>query len=202
MIDPCVTLKAAFVALACSYATFSAAQEAESAPVDIPSDAPDVLSEDPQVLLDMLASEADPAEADRLANEVLERWSRSGSPTIDVLMRRAADAMSREDWSRAIAHLTAATDHAPGFAEAWNKRAEAFFMAEETGMALADIEQTLILEPRHFGALAGLGIILEQLGEDRAALNAFRRAQEIYPAEQNVSGAVERLEAVTGGRTL
>ena len=73
---------------------------------------------------------------------------------------------------------------------------------EEYGAALADIEQALILEPRHFEALTGLGIVFERLGEERAALAAMRAAQVVYPAEENIGGAIERLEIQTGGRTL
>ena len=91
---------------------------------------------------------------------------------------------------------------APEFAEGWNKRAEAFFMLDRYGAAMADIEQVLILEPRHFGAWAGLGLLMEAMDLDQGALRAFRRATEIYPAEKNVAGAIERLELQTGGRTL
>lgn len=160
------------------------------------------LPDDVEAVLDMLAAEVDPGEAGRLADEVLERWSHSGSPTLDRLMRRGEDAMLAEAWPRAVAHLTAVIDHSPDFAAGWAKRAEAFFMMDEYGAAMADIEQALILEPRHFGALAGLGIILDRLGSPEAALAAMRAAQAIYPAEENVAAAVERLEIQTGGRTL
>ena len=160
------------------------------------------LPDDMDALLSLLAAEADPGEAGRLADEVLERWSHSGSATLDRLMRRGEDAMLAEDWPRAVAHLTAVIDHAPDFAAAWAERAEAFFMMDRYGAALADIEQVLILEPRHFGALAGLGIILDRLGSPDAALAAMRAAQLVYPAEENVAGAIERLEIQTGGRTL
>lgn len=160
------------------------------------------IASDADALLDLLAAEADPGEADRLADEVLERWSHTGSPALDLLMRRADEAMLAEDWRRAVAHLTAVTDHAPDFAAGWAKRAEAFYQMDRFGASLADIEQVLILEPRHFEALAGLGIILEQLGSPEAALSALRSAQAIYPAEENIAGAVERLEIQTGGRTL
>lgn len=205
MIDLRVTLKALSVLTLGCYATFVAAQEGEE---QMLSDlqgaltAPEPLSADPDVLLDQLAVEADPIEAGRLANEIIERWSHSGSDSMDLLMRRADEAVNDGDYPRAIAHLTALTDHAPDFAEGWNKRAEVFFLMEEFGAAMADIEQVLILEPRHFGALAGLGIMLEMMGQDRPALRAFQAALVIYPAEENVNDAVERLETSTGGRTL
>ena len=209
MIDAKVMLKALCFAAGLGYATSwvaaqEAAPEAEAPAGDaaVIEDPPEILSADPAVLLEQLAAEADPVEAGRLAREVLERWSHSGSDAMDLLLARGAAAVEAEDWPRAIAHLTALTDHAPEFAEGWAKRAEAFFRMGEYGAAMADLEQVLILEPRHFEALAGLGLILVELGEEEAALRAFHRAQEIYPAEENVAGAVERLEIQTGGRTL
>ncbi|SDZ11479.1 Tetratricopeptide repeat-containing protein [Jannaschia faecimaris] len=194
MIDLRVTLKALTLAVACCYATYSLAQ-----------DAPEVLSEDAQVLLNRLGTltaEEDAGEATRLAAEILERWTHSGSAALDLLLRRGTDAMEAGDYKRAISHLTALTDHAPDFAEGWNERATAFFLMEEYGAAIADIEQVLILEPRHFGALAGLGIILQQLGDDAGALRALKAAAQVYPAEENVNQAIERLEQQTGERTL
>ncbi|WP_308917019.1 tetratricopeptide repeat protein [Jannaschia sp. LMIT008] len=183
-----VSLKALIVAAALCYATSPVAQ--------------DVLSDDPDILLDELAVEGDPGEATRLAGEVVERWSHSGSPALDLLMERAVGAAAEGDFATAIAHLTAVTDHAPEFAEGWNRRAETFFRMERYGAALADIEQVLILEPRHFGALGGAGVILDILDRPHAALAAFRRAAEIYPAEENIRDAIARLEQETGGRSL
>ncbi|WP_245624174.1 tetratricopeptide repeat protein [Jannaschia donghaensis] len=198
MIDLRVTLKALMVIAACSYATFSMAQA-------VPDAQPEVLSEDPQVLLNRLGTltgEADAGEAARLAAEIVERWTHSGSAALDLLLRRGQAAMEEGEYRQAIAHLTALTDHAPDFAEGWNQRATAFFLMEEYGAAIADIEQVLILEPRHFGALAGLGIMLQQLGDDVGALRAFKAAAQVYPAEENVNRAIEQLEQQTGERTL
>lgn len=221
MVDVRVTLKALVVLLAAGYVTSpapAAAQgampappgegapawpDADAAPRGEPGAAPpEPLPDDPDALLDMLAAEADPVEAGRLAREIEERWSHSGSDAIDLLLVRGRAAIEAGDLPRAVAHLTALTDHAPGFAAGWNARAEAFFLLERPGAALADLEQVLILEPRHFGALAGVGIVLDQLDRPEAALRAFRRAQEVYPAEENVAAAVARLEVQTGGRTL
>lgn len=198
MMDPRATLKVLTVVVACGYVTFAAAQ-------DNTTPGGEVLDADPQVLLNRLGTltgEGDAVEASRLAREILERWTHSGSATMDLLLRRGTDAIEDGDFNRAIAHLTALTDHAPEFAEAWNQRATAFFLSERFGEALSDIEQVLILEPRHFGALAGLGIILEQLGDSKGALKALRGAAQVYPAEENVNRAIERLESETGERTL
>lgn len=176
--------------MSCAYATFAPAQE---------------LDADPQALLNRLGTltaEADAVEAGRLAGEILERWTHSGSAAMDLLLQRGQRAIQDGEFPRAVAHLTALTDHAPQFAEGWNQRATAFFLMDRYGEAISDIEQVLILEPRHFGALAGLGIILEQLGEEEAALRALKAARQVHPAEENVNGAIERLEQQTGERTL
>ncbi|WP_245190923.1 tetratricopeptide repeat protein [Jannaschia formosa] len=191
MIDLRVTFNAFVMALAIGYATSAPAQE--------------VLSEDPDVLLNRLGTltaPEDAVEARRLSREIEERWSHSGSAAMDLLLERGRDAIEAEDWPRAIAHLTALTDHAPDWAAAWNLRATAFFLTDRYGPAISDIEQALILEPRHFGALAGLGIIMDQLGEQEKALEAFRRAQQVFPAEENVNAAIERLERELGDRAL
>jgi len=202
MIDLRVTLKALAVGSLAFYATFSQAQSVEITPDDPPIER---LSDDPQVLLNRLGTltaEEDVGEATRLAAEILERWTHSGSATLDLMLTRGMDAIEGGDFPRAISQLTGLTDHAPDFAEGWNQRATAFFLMEEYGAALTDIEQVLILEPRHFGALAGLGIILQQLGDEKGALRALRAAAQVYPAEENVNQAIEQLEMATGGRTL
>ena len=194
-------LKALAIACACGYATFAAAQ---GTPGGAPS-ASDVLPDDAQALLNRLGTltaEEDAGEAARLAGEIEERWTHSGSATLDLLLTRGRDAIGVGELERALAHLTALTDHAPDFAEGWNQRATAFFLMDRYGEALSDLEQALILEPRHFGALAGLGVILERLGEDGAALRAFRAAAQVYPTEENIRSAIERLEAQSGERTL
>src|SRR5690606_3470319 len=94
----------------------------------------------------------------RLAEaDILREWSKSGSPAMDLLLKRGREAMEAGDLKAAIEHLTALTDHAPEFAEGWNARATAYFLAGAFGPSVDDIRHTLALNPRHFGALAGLG---------------------------------------------
>ena len=197
-----VTLKALSVVLACGYATFPLAQEttdgtAAGTSQDVMGDVQAMLNR-----LGTLTAPEDAGEAARLAGEIVERWTHSGSPTLDLLLSRGKAAIGVGELPQAIASLTALTDHAPDFAEGWNQRATAFFLMDRYGEALSDLEQVLILEPRHFGALAGLGVILEGMGEEKAALRALRAAHQVYPTEENVNAAIERLQAQTGERTL
>lgn len=147
---------------------------------------------------------AEPEQEDwrKIEAEIVRHWSRSGSDAMDLLLERGQVAMEAGDWPRAVEHLSALIDHAPDFAEGWNGRATAFYMMGEYALSLSDVEQVLILNPRHFGALAGLAIMLEAMGDDRLALDAYRAAQAIHPHRPEVVRAVERLESKIGGAEL
>ena len=93
-------------------------------------------------------------------------------------------------------------DHAPEFAEAYNARATAFYQADKYGPSLQDIRTTLAMNPRHFGALSGLALILEELGEEEQALEAYRAIEAIHPNRANLKDAIERLEKAVGGVEL
>lgn len=134
--------------------------------------------------------------------QIWAEWSRSGSPALDLLLDRGRDALEAGDTQAAIEHFTALTDHAPAFAEGYNSRATAYFQADMYGPSLSDIETTLALNPRHFGALAGLAMILEALGYDSEALSAYRAVSAIHPHRPNVQEAIDRLEAGLAGAEL
>lgn len=146
--------------------------------------------------------EAEAGEAGRIEREIWAEWSKSGSPAMDLLLKRGRDAMEAGDTAAAVEHLTALIDHAPGFAEGWNARATAYFQAGQYGPSVADIAQTLRLNPRHFGALSGFGLILEQTGREAEALEVYRAALAIHPHLTSVEEAVERLEAKAAGQDL
>jgi tetratricopeptide (TPR) repeat protein len=134
--------------------------------------------------------------------DIWREWSRSGSAAMDLLLERGREALQAGDFNAAIEHLTALTDHAPDFAEGWNTRATAYYFAGLYGPALADIERTLALEPRHFGALSGLGMIFEELGRKEQALEAWRLAHAIHPHSPDINEAIERLEHELSGTDL
>ncbi len=134
--------------------------------------------------------------------QIMELWSESGSATADLLLRRGRTALDEEDYPTAVEHLTALTDHAPDFAEGWHTRATAFYMMEEFGLALRDLERALALNPDHFGALTGLGVVLERLGRPHAALRALTRAEALNPHRPDIRSALDRVRAETGAFTL
>jgi tetratricopeptide (TPR) repeat protein len=145
---------------------------------------------------------ADAGEAGRIEREIWIEWSKSGSPAEDLLLQRGKDAMELGDYPAAIEHFTAIIDQDPGFAEAWNARATAFYMSGAFGPSMADIGTVLSLNPRHFGALSGLALILEESGKPDKALAAYRAALAIHPHLEGATEAVERLETEAEGQEL
>jgi Flp pilus assembly protein TadD len=135
-------------------------------------------------------------------NEILNRFSKSGSDTTDLLMRWATEAIEEKNYAMSLDILDQVIVLKPDFAEAWNKRATVNFLREDHASSLSDIRQTLALEPRHFGALSGLGIILEQTGKKEAALAVFRKALAIDPLLDKVRETLERLEVETAGSSI
>ncbi len=152
----------------------------------------------------LFAQLAEPDQPDwqRIQDEIWAEWSRSGSDSMDLLLERGRDAMANGNLDAAIEHFTALIDHAPDFAEGWNARATAYFNAGLYGPSIADIERTLALNPRHFGALAGLALIFEELGYPKEALQAFRRAAELNPHAPDVKEGIARLEKEAAGTDL
>jgi tetratricopeptide (TPR) repeat protein len=147
-------------------------------------------------------SQAEPAEARRLAAEIEMEWSRSGSPAMNLLLQRGKDAIEAGEHDAAIEHLGALTDHAPGFVEGWHLRSVAFFRQDRYGLALSDIRQALALEPRHFNVLYGLGVLLDEMGQYALAHEAFTRVLALHPHHETVSDMRERVARKMGGAEL
>ena len=137
---------------------------------------------------------------ERVERRILAQWSKSGSAAMDLLLQRGRAALEAGELEAAIEHLTALTDHAPDFAEGWNARAAAFYERGDYGPAMVDLARALALNPSHFGAMAGLGLILEETGREAQALEAFRAAQAIHPHQPVISRSVARLQARVAGR--
>jgi len=167
----------------------------------LPGAAQEADETDESVLLNQLG-EADPATALRLDRQLQAIWSKSGSASMDLLLKRGRDALEIDDVNVAIEHLTALTDHAPGFAEGWHARASAYYEAELFGPAMADLERTLALNPNNYNAIFGLGSILEIFGDEKRAYQAYQRVLAIHPHHEEVLSAVERLKRRVEGETL
>jgi tetratricopeptide (TPR) repeat protein len=145
---------------------------------------------------------ADDQNAPLIEAQITAEWSKSGSPAMDLLLQRGQDAIEAGNPTRAVEHFTAAIDYAPDFAEAYNGRATAYYLTDDIGPALADLQTALTLNPQHFGALKGFAIILEELSRPEDALDVYRQVLAIHPQDADVAGAVDRLVKSLEGQTL
>lgn len=141
-------------------------------------------------------------DAARIEADIQRLWSQSGSPAMDLLLRRAREAIEGEDLPAALDHLNAAIDHDPGFAEAWNLRGSVFHLMNEYALALNDIEHALALEPRHFGAMEGLAMIFVETEHPELALRVIERARAVNPNRESLKEAEARLERDLGASDL
>jgi Flp pilus assembly protein TadD len=186
---------------------------AESAPGSAPSPqasppelAPQPPAQTRQQKLDdifaRLAASTDPDETNGLIVAIDRIYLESGSNTGDFLMARAIAALGTRNLDVAHTLLDRIVILQPDWAEAWNKRATVRFMQGDARGSMADIARVLALEPRHVGALTGMGMILEQSGFREEALRAYRRALEIAPQLASARTAADRVEAAIKGQSL
>ncbi|WP_255209607.1 tetratricopeptide repeat protein [Sulfitobacter donghicola] len=145
---------------------------------------------------------ATPEEARAVERDIEREWSRSGSAAMDLLLKRGRDAMAVGEFSVAIDHLTALTDHAPEFAEGFHARATAYYRANLYGPAADDLETALALNPDNFNAIFGLAVLLEEVGNSRSAAQLYRRVLALNPNHENAKSALEQLKTKGIGRTL
>ena len=147
-------------------------------------------------------AEAGPEEAARIEGQIAAQWSRSGSAAMDLLLQRGEDALEEGEVQAALEHFSALVDHDPAFAEGYNGRATAYYLSGLYGPALEDIRAALRLNPRHFGAMRGLAIILEELDRPEQALEVYREILALHPHAEGVADAVSRLHTTLEGRSL
>jgi tetratricopeptide (TPR) repeat protein len=129
-------------------------------------------------------------------------WMQTPSDTAALLMARAKLAMDAQKMDVSLKLLDAVIKLRPDYVEAWNRRATVYYLRSDYARSLADLKQVLIREPRHFGALAGLGMIMQDLGDDKRALDAFRKALAIDPHLDKVPEMVKSLSEKVEGRDI
>ena len=129
-------------------------------------------------------------------------WSQTSSDTTALLMTRAKAAMDAKQMDVALKLLDAVVKLKPDYIEGWNRRATLYYLQNDYTRSLDDIRQVLIREPRHFGALAGLGMIMQELGDDKRALDAFRKALAVNPHLDKVPELVKTLTEKVEGRDI
>jgi len=173
-------------------------------------DAPDKLPRAPRgdrfknldFLFEALKAAPDADSAKLVEGRIWALWIASGSDTADLLMTRVKTATDEKDTALALQLLDALIDLKPDYIEAWNRRATIHFANKDYAKSVADIRQVLAREPRHFGALSGLGIILQELGDEKQALDVFRRAIAIHPHMERIPDLVKKLTEKVEGRDI
>ncbi|MCC7346159.1 MAG: hypothetical protein IT538_02065 [Variibacter sp.] len=153
-------------------------------------------------LFGALKAAPDEVSAKAVENRIMALWAASGSDTADLLMGRVKQAVDAKDFGLGLELLDAVVEIRPEYVEGWNRRATLHFMQKEFGEAIADLRQVLAREPRHFGALAGLGMILQEIDEEQMALAMFRKALEIHPHMQRIGELVKTLTLKVEGRAI
>ena len=174
------------------------------------ADAPDKLpkaargdrSKNLDFLFEALKAAPDADSAKLVEGRIWALWLASGSDTADLLMSRVKTAIEGKDNTLAIELLSAVIGLKPEYVEAWNRRATLYFANKDYSRSLGDIRQVLAREPRHFAALSGLGIIMQEFGEDKLALEAFRRALAVNPHLPKIPEFVKTLTEKVEGRDI
>ena len=153
-------------------------------------------------LFGALKAAPDEASAKHVEARIWAIWLHTPSDTAALLMLRAKAAMDAQQMEVALKLLDAVVKLRPDYVEAWNRRATLYYLQNDYARSLADIEQVLVREPRHFGALAGLGMIMQDIGDEKRALDAFRKALAINPHLEKVPELVRTLTEKVEGRDI
>ena len=143
-----------------------------------------------------------PYKARQIEQSIWGVWLASKSPTLELLIGRVVAAMGQQKFGDALELLHTIVIIAPDYAEGWNKRATVYFLLRRYEESIADVERTLDLEPRHFGALSGLGLIYSRLQQDKSALDAYERALKVNPHLEQAEREVERLRGKVKGQKI
>ncbi|GLS30461.1 hypothetical protein [Neomesorhizobium albiziae] len=153
-------------------------------------------------LFSELKRERNEKAAERIAGRIWQEWFKSGSASVDLMMQWASQAMEAKKFDVALDFLDQVIVLQPTYAEGWNRRATVHFMMQNFGKSMADIERTLELEPRHFGALSGMAEIMKTTGRKQLALDAYQRVLEIYPMMRSAQNEVSELSEELAGEGI
>jgi len=173
--------------------------------IEPPSELPKTFGEkmhDLDFLFGALKAAPDESSAKVIEQRIWAQWLISKSDTTNLLMSRVKKAVELKDTDLALQLLDIVVELNPDYVEGWNRRATLHYMRKEFGQSLTDIRRVLALEPRHFGALTGLGLILREVGEEKQALKAFRKALEVNPHLDRVPDMVKSLADKVDGRDI
>ena len=162
------------------------------------ADRPKLLAE----LYEKLGQAGSQNDAAPIIRSIEELWTISGSDTVDLLMNRAAQFANASELDLSLSVLDAVVDIAPAEAEAWYLRAKVNVLAGKPERALADLRRALNLDAQHYRAITDLGLVLEQLGAKKEALDAYRRALAINPYMDDAKAGVDALQREVEGQDI
>jgi tetratricopeptide (TPR) repeat protein len=181
--------------------TVTPKQKPPEAPAKLPKVGGD-RSKNLDFLFGALKAAPDEPSARHVEARIWAAWLQTPSDTVALLMVRSKAALDAHQTEVALKLLDAVIKLRPDYVEAWNRRATLYYLQNDYARSLADIQQVLVREPRHFGALAGLGMIMQDLGEDKRALEAFRKALDVDPYLEKVPDLVKTLSEKVEGRDI
>jgi tetratricopeptide (TPR) repeat protein len=152
-------------------------------------------------LFDQLKAAPSAETAADAEQEIWSIWHLTGTEAIDRIMAIGMHTMSQRDFDRALQAFDTITERAPYFAEGWNKRATLFWLMGDYDASVSDIDRTLALEPRHFGALSGLSMIRSAQDRHLEALEALQRMLVVHPNSPGVQQRINQIEQLLGQET-
>lgn len=153
-------------------------------------------------LFDALAATKSPAEAHQIETRIWQTWAVTGQELVDSAMARGVIAMNKGAYDTSLKYFNDVISLAPKHAEAWNKRATVNFLLGKYPESVLDIQRTLELEPRHFGALSGLGLIYAEMGRKKAAIRAMEKALAINPHMDAIRTQLQDLKTAVSGKPI
>ncbi|CAM5482734.1 tetratricopeptide (TPR) repeat protein [Aquamicrobium terrae] len=180
----------------------AAAPTPQPPPAGTPDQPPQNRTQRLDALFAKLKRERNEKAAERIANQIWQEWSQSGSASIDLMMQWSQKAIEEQKYDVALDFLDQVVTLDPTYAEGWNRRATVHFLMKNYAKSMVDIEKTLELEPRHFGALSGLAQIMADTGRKQAALEAWQRVLDIYPMLRNAQNQVATLSEELAGEGI
>ena len=153
-------------------------------------------------LFEQLRSAEDPVYAQLVQGRIWSLWFEHDDPQIQELMDQGRAAMDAQRFDEALELFDEVIERDPNYAEGWNRRATLHYLTGRFEKSLADINKVLALEPRHFGALSGRGLVLTQLDRLHDAIEAFRAALAVNPHMQSARVNIEHLREVLEKREI
>jgi tetratricopeptide (TPR) repeat protein len=146
-----------------------------------------------------LKRQRDPDQAKMISDQIRAEWADSGSATVNLLMQWAIKAVAEKRNAAALDFFDQVIALKPDYVEGWNQRATLNYAMGDYARSMADINQVLRIEPRHFGALAGMAAILSETGKDELTLKVWQRFLEIYPADRGAQEQANKLSEKLAG---